>query len=102
VLNVLLIPRYGMVGAGIATVATEAVRLVIALVYVRTHGFQLRNLTLFGRVSLAGVAMTALLLVSRPAGLWIGLPLGAAAYLAALVSVGGVRLRRGELPMLKL
>jgi O-antigen/teichoic acid export membrane protein len=101
-LNLLLIPRFGLVGAGMATVATEILRLVIALAYVRSHGFRLRGLTLFARVSLAAIGMTALLLLSRPAAIWIALPVGVLTYAASLVALGGVRVRRGERPALNL
>ncbi len=99
-LNALLIPRYGMVGAAAATVATEAVRLVIAFIYVRSQGFRLQHFVLFGRVSLAAGAMVALLVLAKPPVLWVALPLGIAGYLGALVGLGALRLRRGAFPAL--
>jgi O-antigen/teichoic acid export membrane protein len=102
VLNIVLIPRYGIVGAGLATLATEAVRLVIALVYVRAQGFRLLDLTLFARVSAAATGMTLLLVVLHPPSLFLALALGVAAYAVALVAVGAVRLRAGGLPVLNM
>jgi O-antigen/teichoic acid export membrane protein len=101
-LNVFLIPRYGMVGAGIATLAAEGSRMIIALAYARSHGFRLRDLNLFARVTLAMLPIAALLLFARPDALWVALPVGALGYAAALVAVGGVRIRRGEFPALNI
>jgi O-antigen/teichoic acid export membrane protein len=99
-LNLLLIPRYGIPGAAWATVATESVRLALAFGYVRSQGFGLRDAVLFARVAAATIVMMALLLLARPASLWIALPLGAAGYLTALIALRGIRLRRGEFPAL--
>ena len=99
-LNIALIPRYGIIGAGIATLVTETVRLGIALVYVRSHGFRLLDLRLFARVAAATIGMTVLLVLVQPQGLVIALSLGVGGYLAALIGVGAVRLRAGRLPVL--
>jgi O-antigen/teichoic acid export membrane protein len=101
-LNLLLIPRFGMIGAAIATVTTEIVRLCLALAYMHAHGFRVRTLHLFGRVSLAAVGMAALLIVARPPALWVALLLGVGAYAVALVALRALRVRWGELPALRL
>lgn len=97
-LNLLLIPRFGMLGAAWATVTTEAVRLVLALLLVRRDGYRLTSGNRFWRTAVAGATMAASLMIVRSAGLWIALPLGAAVYLITLAMVGGIRLRRGALP----
>jgi O-antigen/teichoic acid export membrane protein len=99
-LNMVLIPRYGMIGAAAATVITEAVRLVLAFGYVRAQRFERRDVAACARVILAAAAMGALLAFANPGVLWLALLLGTAGYFLALVLFGGVRWRRGGLPAL--
>ncbi|HXE57639.1 MAG TPA: flippase [Gemmatimonadales bacterium] len=99
-LNLALIPRYGMAGAALATVATEAVRLVIAFRVARRLGFPVGGIPRLWRPLAAAAAMAGLLLALAPRSLPLAVALGAAAYLAALLAVGGVRLRRDGPPIL--
>jgi O-antigen/teichoic acid export membrane protein len=100
VLNLALIPRWGMAGAAWATVATEAVRTILAVRYVHHLDLPMTSPRRFVRSGLgAGVLAVAVLAAgSLPVLLTIGL--GALAYLATLVALGGIRLRRGALPEL--
>lgn len=100
VLNILLIPRYGLSGAAAATVATEGFRMLFAVVVARTWGFRLPGPRRFARPLAAGAAMAAALLLLRPPTVWLGVPLGGVVYLAALTALGGVRFERGRLPAL--
>ena len=98
-LNLLLIPRYGTVGAAWASVATEAIRMLIALLYLKLEGFKMIDLRRFWRSLAAGLTMTLALALLRPP-LLAAIPLGAAIYVATLMILGGIRIRRGELPEL--
>jgi O-antigen/teichoic acid export membrane protein len=98
-LNVVLIPRWGIRGAAIATLITEAVRMALALTFVGQEGFGLRWIPRFWRSILAAMAMAAALLLVR-LDLWAAILLGGLVYCLVLAVVGGIRLRRGALPAL--
>jgi O-antigen/teichoic acid export membrane protein len=93
-LNIVLIPRYGLVGAASATVLADAVWLVMAAIYFNRRIAPLSPLPALARPLLAGAAMAAVL--------WFGEPLpwilrGAAAtlaYFAALLVLGEPELKR--------
>lgn len=101
-LNVLLIPDYGIAGAAYATLATEILRTILALYYARAEGLRFTPLQRHWRALIAGGVMVAALYLVRPYGLWEGLlvwpgiALGAAVYAAALTLVGGLELAGGK------
>ncbi len=99
-LNFTLIPRYGMLGAAIATVATEAVRLALALWFAREVGFFLTRASRFWKVMVATTVMGAVILALRSAPFPLALAAAAATYAIALYLVGGLVFRRRELPAL--
>lgn len=99
-LNLTLIPRFGLLGAALATILTETGRLGFALVAARRLGYPLPGLGRFSRAAGAGVLMAVLLRVLDPRSLLVALPLGALGYGLGLLALGGVRLRRGEPPVL--
>jgi len=100
--NLVMIPRYGMYGAAVATVTVEVVRMLIAKSYAYKGGFPLASFTRFWRTIVATAAMGGTLLVTWPSSLWIAVGTGAGAYFSTLTLVGGIQLRRGELPTLSL
>ena len=99
-LNFTLIPRYGMFGAAIATIATEAVRLALAFWFARGVGFRFASADRFWRVLLASIVMAAVLFVLRDAHFVIGAIGGVLSYLIALTLLGGITVRRGTMPEL--
>ena len=99
--NILVIPRYGMLGAASTTLATELLRAALAAWYVRRDGFTLAPARRFAKAALAALAMAAALHLAGPRPVWLLIPLGAAVYAAALVVTGAVELRRGRLPALR-
>ena len=99
-LNALLIPRYGIAGAAAATVITEAARLVLAIHFSTEFGFGRTPFSRYWRSAIAGALMAASILAIPGRSLILGIPIGALVYLGALTLLGGVRLRRRELPEL--
>jgi len=93
ILNVTLIPAFGIVGAAAATVATEAVRLVVAVRYGLAEGLTPAGVRRYWRPVLASAAMAGAVLWVRPLGLWAAVPVGAMVYVAALTMIGGARWR---------
>lgn len=100
VLNLLLIPPFGLTGAAVATVLTETVRMLVAVAAVRPYGITLTNMSRFWKTAVAAAVMAALLIMISPPSMWMAVVIGAAAYVTALALLGGVSLRRGALPSL--
>lgn len=101
-LNVSLIPLLGINGAAWATVATEAMRTILAVRYARNEGLDGLPVRRLWKPAIAGLILAGTLLLIQPQNVWLGVALGAGAYLAALLAVGGIVLRRGELPAIRL
>ena len=99
-MNLVLIPRYGMMGAAISTVVTEGARTALALVFAHGAGFPFASGRRFWRVAVAGLAMAGLLFTLRSHGLWAAATLGVLGYLTTLLALGGIRIRRGAWPSL--
>ena len=99
-LNLVLIPVFGIPGAAVATIATEALRLALSAAYANRTGFGLLPAARLGRVVLAAGAMGGVLVLTGPPLLWIALPLGGLAYGLTLLLLGGIRLQRHALPEL--
>jgi O-antigen/teichoic acid export membrane protein len=90
-LNLALIPSLGMRGAAYSTVLAEVARTLLAQRYATLHGYAPVG---FDRVwrSLAATGVMAAVLLALPAApMWITVPAGGAAYLAALTLFGGLR-----------
>jgi O-antigen/teichoic acid export membrane protein len=100
-LCIVVIPVYGLAGAAAATVATELIRLALALGYARRAGLTPAAPERFLRPMLASAAMAAALLFLPRMRFELAVPIGGIAYAAGLVLTGGVELRRGMLPRLR-
>ena len=98
--SAVLVPTLGLVGAGLATLIAETFRMVLALIVARRHSFPLPIAGRFVAAGVAGLLMGAVLWGAGPGSVWIGVPLGALAYLIGLVLTGGLRLRGRRLPEL--
>ncbi len=99
ILNVLLIPPWGLAGAALATLATEAVRTVLALRYSAQLGLAMTPLRRLARTAVAATIMGACVYVVADRSVFVSIPVGAVAYAGALLAVGIIRLRRGALPV---
>ncbi|MBL0169322.1 MAG: oligosaccharide flippase family protein [Gemmatimonadaceae bacterium] len=102
VLNIVLIPRWGMTGAAAATLATEMVRTGLALRYSWRLGLSMTAPRRFYRVGIATSIMALTVWVLGDRSVLLSVPIGALAYVGALLAVGGIRLRRGAFPELAL
>ncbi len=100
VLNLALIPTFGILGAAASTLATEAARAAIARVFAAAEGYPPTRLPRLARSLAAGGVMAAAFLLVGPTSLWTGLALGVVTYLGALAAVGGIGLR-GRVPVLR-
>lgn len=100
-LNFALIPKWGMLGAASATLATEIIRTVLALRYVSRVGLAFPPLSRFGRVVAASVAM-AIAVRFVPVALGFRIGLGVVVYAACLAATGALRLGAGGRPELRL
>ncbi|MCH8869954.1 MAG: flippase [Chloroflexi bacterium] len=94
-LNIVLIPRFGMVGAAIATAAAEGLLLVVGLAYIYRLGVKISLVPLFRAVLLAGLMGLPVALVDTDGlGTYVGLiasvALGVGAYAAVVVIFRGV------------
>lgn len=98
--NFLAVPLFGMVGAAAVTLATEALRMTIGQLYVLEEGFSLTSFTRYWKVAIAAAGMAGMLAL-LPVSVWFAVPLGGLTYIALLTLTGGVRFRRGSLPLLQ-
>lgn len=99
-LNLALIPPLGTTGAALATIVTEAVRMGLAAAAARSRGFGLPGPRRFVKASLAALGMALVLMALPAVPVWLAIPVGAAIYLAVLAGLGGIRMPRGQLPIL--
>ena len=95
-LNLALIPRFGMIGAAVATLATETLRTVVALVYSARLGLPFGVARRLWRPVAATLGMAALLWFVPLPHVLLAVAAGAAAYAAALLATGGVRFDGGS------
>ena len=98
-LNMLLIPRYGMLGAAVATVATEAIRTVVALVYSGRLGLPFGVASRLWRPMLATTAMAAVLALASMDSVIVSVVVGSFVYVGVLAVAGGVRITSGRVEM---
>lgn len=101
VLNAVLIPRFGMMGAATATLSTEILRFALSLGYARSLGFPAPAVARAWRPMAAALAMTIALVAMPPSNLIVGVSAGAVVCVAALALVGGIRRGQDGLPELR-
>jgi O-antigen/teichoic acid export membrane protein len=81
-LNVVLIPRWGMMAAAAMTVAGEGVRMGLAHRYVREAGVAFGGAVRLLPACIATMLAVGALLVLEPRSVLVGISLGGAIYLA--------------------
>ncbi|MGH7665482.1 MAG: flippase [Gemmatimonadaceae bacterium] len=100
-LMVVLIPRFGLIGAAVATLLTEALRFGFALRLAGAEGYEFVRVGRLWRALVAAAAMAICLVAIRTQSLWLLLAVGAASYVGALSLLGAIEFRRGTLPALR-
>ena len=101
VLGLALIPGLGILGAALATVATEAAHAFWSLRAARELGFAAMEPRRFLVPSLAGALMVGVVLAVAARPLWVAVPVGALVYAGALAAFGALRLRPDGMPALR-
>lgn len=96
-LNAMLLPRFGAVGAAIATLTSILLFMCMQHFAVSKAVFQVSLSRFFLKPALATIPLVAVALCFRDAPLWLSIPSGAAAYGGAILLVGG--LSKQELAM---
>lgn len=97
-----LVPRFGLAGAAVGTLAAESIRLLLAAGFARASGFPLPGVGRFTRVLAATGVMALGLVLMNPGSVWIGVPSGAALYALGLLAMGALRLGGPGLVRLRL
>lgn len=92
VLNLILIPNYGITGAAIATVCSEAVILCLGYYYVRNMVVQIPILKYLVKPAISGVLMSLCLIFLYKQNIFLTLIVGICVYFMALVLTKGITL----------
>lgn len=98
ILNILLIPMYGMLGAAAATIATEIVAGYFMHSYAANQGLHFVSLKRFIRPTVATLAMALAIPATNTHSLIINIVVGSVVYILVLAAVGGIRFKKGQLP----
>jgi len=85
-LNIVFIPKWGFVGAGIATLITEVIFFFLYIYFIVKYGLKIGFVSVSIRPVIASVVMA--LIVMNFGHLWSGLIIGAASYAAMLLLLG--------------
>ena len=101
-LNIVLIPLYGILGAGVATVITESFTGVLLFKYAVRQELPLISLQKLWRPTIASLFMAATLVILKLSSLWVGITFGVVIYSIALMALGRIRLDKGKLPALQI
>lgn len=99
-LNLALIPHWGMTGAALATILTEAVRTSVTIALAARVGCSTGGLVRAWRPLLATGVMSAAILAIGRDQLWLPLSAGIVVYALALVVIGGIRRNERGRPVL--
>ncbi len=89
ILNILLIPLFGIIGAAVSAVITECIMGLFIIKYATDEGLPFVSVRRFWRATAACIFMAAALTLFGPTSLMGGLALGIASYGLALMVLGG-------------
>jgi O-antigen/teichoic acid export membrane protein len=96
------VPLYGLLGAAVATVSTEIVRLALAAREATALSFRVPPIRRFLKPAISTAAMWGVLQLTGESPVWRAVALGGVTYGVVLALLGGVRLHRSSLPELTL
>ncbi|MEO7041284.1 MAG: flippase [Gemmatimonadaceae bacterium] len=100
ILDIVLISRFGIAGAAVATIIGETVRLALTMYAAYNAGLGRISMVRLWRPTAAAAAMALALFLLQPASLAGAVMIGACSYAVGLIVTGAVRLRRGQIPEL--
>jgi O-antigen/teichoic acid export membrane protein len=92
--NLLLIPRFGAVGAACATLVAATTYAAFQYAWTRRFVVDPDALGDLGKIALAALASTAVIALLQPTSVWIATAAGLAVYGAALLIFGFVQAER--------
>jgi O-antigen/teichoic acid export membrane protein len=95
VLNVMLIPRHGLMGAATSAVATDVVRLVVAVALSRRAGLHHGHVRRLWRPAAAVTVMGVVAWLARGQPVALAVAAGGVVYAAALGALGVLRIGPG-------
>lgn len=98
-LNLVMIPKYGYVGAGTVAVVTQAIAVVTLYSFCARNGYSLNIAKLIYKPAIACAAMAAALTWLGQLPLLATMPAAAAVYAATLIAVRGIG--REELELIR-
>jgi O-antigen/teichoic acid export membrane protein len=92
VFNLALIPQYGLIGASATTVLTEAVSLILCLVFAAgmSHGFSSKNIKYLAKVITASILMGLYILLIRELNLILIIVSSVLLYFLLLYAIKGI------------
>jgi O-antigen/teichoic acid export membrane protein len=92
VFNLALIPQYGLIGASATTVLTEAVSLILCLVFAAgmSHGFSSKNIKYLAKVITASILMGLYILLIRELNLILIIVSSVLLYFFLLYAIKGI------------
>lgn len=90
IMDLALIPPFGLLGAAVATVTAELTRLVAARHYASPEGYTGPGGRRLASPAIAAGIMAAALFLLQATPLWISVPTGALVYAAMLFATGGL------------
>ncbi len=90
VLNLILIPRYSYIGAGVVAVITQAIAVITLYCLCTKNGYGLNLPKLIFKPAVAAAAMAAALVALKNVHLLAAIPAAAAVYVATLFIIKGV------------
>ena len=89
-LNFILIPRYSIIGASIATVLTQVISFLFLYHYCSANGYRVGLKKVIIKPLVAGIAMGIVIYIIRGLNLFIILPIAIATYALVLLSIKGI------------
>ena len=101
-LNTLLVPKYGIIGAAVATVITETLSGVLMFKCAAHYELPFVALRRFFRPTVACLFMTGVLIVFRQSNIFVSFISGVGTFGIALTVLGGIRFRKGQFPALNI
>lgn len=102
VLNMALIPPFGIIGAAVATVITECIVSSLMVMFALGQGLTLVAINRFWRPTVAGLLMGAALWFAGDINLFAALALGIAVFGLVLLLLGGIKFVKGQPPILNI